>query len=76
MLESTSRTTEDVMAMIAGGPAVEENKGELSVCVTSGFLEYVEPLPQFVAGVERFQFKAAWREAMKSELDRQKPTGT
>ena len=39
MPESTSWTTEDAMAMMAGGPAVEENKGELSVCMPCGFPE-------------------------------------
>ena len=31
MLKSTSWTTEDTMAMMAGGPAAEENKEELNV---------------------------------------------
>ena len=34
------------MAMMAGGPAVEDNKGELRVCMASGFPEDVEPPPQ------------------------------
>ena len=76
ILESTSWTTENAMAMIAGGPAVEENKGKLSVCMPSDFPEDVEPPPQFVADVERSNYKAAWREAMKNELDGYKTTGT
>ena len=64
------------MAMMAGGPAVEENKGESNVCMPSGFQEDVEPPPQSVADVERSQYKAAWREAMKTELDGHKTTGT
>ena len=36
MLKTTSWTTEDAMAMMAGGPAVEENKGELSVRMPTG----------------------------------------
>ena len=43
MLKSTSWTTEDTMAILAGRPAVEENKGELSVRMPSGFPEDVEP---------------------------------
>ena len=31
--------------------------------------------PQSVADVERSKYKAAWREAMKNELDSQKTTG-
>ena len=41
----------------------------------SGFPEDVEPLSQSVADVERSKYKAAWREAMKSELDGHKTTG-
>ena len=60
------------MVMMAGGPAVEENKGELSACMSSGFPEDVEPPPQSVAYVERLKYKAAWCEAMK---DGHKTTG-
>ena len=59
MLKSTSWTTEDAMAMIAGGPAAEENKGELSVRMPSGFPEDVEPSPRSVADVQRSQYKTA-----------------
>ena len=62
--------------MTAGGPALEDNKGELCVCMPSGFPEDVEPPPQSVANVERSKYKAAWREAMKTELDGHKMTGT
>ena len=68
MLKSTSWTTEDAMAIMAGGPAVEENKREVSARMPSGFPEDVEPPPQSVADVERSQHKAAWHEAMKIEL--------
>ena len=57
------------MAMLVGGPAVEETKPELSVCMPSSFPEDVEPPPQSVADVERSQHKAAWREAMQSEVN-------
>ena len=33
------------MAMMTGGPAAEENKGGLSVCMPSGFPEGVQPPP-------------------------------
>ena len=56
------------MAIMAGGPAVEENKREVSARMPSGFPEDVEPPPQSVADVERSQHKAAWHEAMKIEL--------
>ena len=49
------------MAMMAGAPAAEENKGELSVRMPSGFPEDVEPPPQSVADIERSQYKPAWR---------------
>ena len=39
------------------------------------FSEDVEPFPQSVADVERSQYKAAWLEAMKSEVDGHKTTG-
>ena len=58
MLKRASWTTEDAMAMMAGGPAAGENKGELSVRIPSGFPEDVEPPPQSVADVERSQYKA------------------
>ena len=64
------------MAMMAGGPAAEENKGESDVCMQSGCPEDVEPPPQPVADVERSHYKAAWRKAMKTELDGHKTTGT
>ena len=63
ILKSTSWTTEDAMAMMAGGPV--ENKGELNVCMPSGFPADVQPLRQSAAEVERSQYKAAWHEAMK-----------
>ena len=56
MLKSTSWTTDDAMALMAGGPAAEENKGELSVRMPSGFPEDVEPPPQSVADVERSKY--------------------
>ena len=56
MLKSTSWTTEDAIAMMAGGPAMEENEGELSVRMPSGFPEDVEPPPQSVADVERSKY--------------------
>ena len=64
------------MAMMAGGPAAEENTGESNVCMPSGFPEDVEPPPQSMADVERSQYKAAWRKAMNTELDGHKTTGT
>ena len=51
ILESTSWTTEDAMVMMAEGPAAKENKGELSVCMPSGFPGDVEPPPQSVTDV-------------------------
>ena len=72
---STSWTTEDALALMAGGSAAD-NKGELTVRMPSGFPEHVEPPPQSVADVERSQYKAAWQEAMKIELDGHKTTGT
>ena len=76
ILANTSWTTEDAMAMMTGGPAAEENTGESNMCMTSGFPEDVEPPPQSVADVERSHYKAAWRKAMKTELDVHKTTGT
>ena len=64
------------MAMMAGGPVAEENKGESNVCMPSSFSEDVEPPPQSVADVECSQYKAAWRKAMKTELGGHKTTGT
>ena len=61
MQKSTSWTTEDAMAMMAGAPPAEENKGELSVCMPNGFPEDVEPPPQSVVDIERSQYKTAWR---------------
>ena len=49
------------MAMMAGAPPADENKGELSVCMPNGFPEDVEPPPQSVADIERSQYKTAWR---------------
>ena len=57
------------MAMVAGGSAVEDNKGESNVCMPSGFPEDVEPPPQSIANVERSQCKAVWRKVMKNVLD-------
>ena len=76
MLANTSWTTEDAMAMMARGLAAEENKGETNVCMPSGFRGDVEPPSQSVADVARSQYKAAWRKAMKTELDDHKTTGT
>ena len=59
MQKSTSWTTEDAMAMMAGAPAAEENKGELSVRMPSGFPEDVEPSPRSVADAQRSQYKTA-----------------
>ena len=55
---------------------MEQNKEESNVCMPSGFPEDVEPPPQSVADVERSQCKAAWRKAMKTELDGHETTGT
>ena len=63
------------MALLAGGSAVE-NKGKLSVCMPSGFPEDEEPPPQSTADVERSQYKATRRKAMKIELDSHETTGT
>ena len=76
ILANTCWTTEDAMAVVAGGPAAEENKRESNVCMPSVFPEDVEPTPQSVADVKRSQYKAAWRKAMKTELDGHKTTGT
>ena len=56
ILANISWTTEDAMAMMAGGPAVEENKRESNVCMPRGFQEDVEPPPQSVADVKRSQY--------------------
>ena len=48
---NTFWATEDAMAMMAGGPAVEENKGGSNVCMPSGFPEDVQPPPQSVAQI-------------------------
>ena len=53
-----------------------ENKGELSVCIPSGFPEDVEPPPQFVPGVECSQYKAARHEAMHIVFDCHTTTAT
>ena len=76
ILENTSWTTEDAMAMMAGGRAAEENTGESNLFLPSDFPEDVEPPPQSVADEERSQYKAAWRKAMKTESDGHKTTGT
>ena len=60
ILKSTSWTTEDEMAMMAGGPV--ENKGESSACMPSGLPADVEPPPQSVAEVGRPITK--WRGTM------------
>ena len=39
ILADTSWTTEDAMAMMAGGPAADNTKGESNVCMPSGFPE-------------------------------------
>ena len=75
ILANTSWTTEDAMPMMAAGPAAEK-KGESNVCMPSGFPEDVEPLPQSVADLERSQYKAACRKAMKTELDGHTTTDT
>ena len=49
------------MAVMAGGPVAEKNKGELSVRMPSVFPDDVQPTPQSVADIERSQYKAAWR---------------
>ena len=46
------------------------------MCTPSGFPEDRDPSPQSVANVERSLYRAAWREAMKTELDGHKTTGT
>ena len=53
MLKSTSWTTEDAMAMMAGGPAMEWGI-ERAHC----FSEDVQPPPQSVADVPRSHSKA------------------
>ena len=64
------------MVMMAGGPAAEENKGELSVRMPRHFPDDVEPSPQSLSDVESSQYKVAWHETMKVELDGHKTTGT
>ena len=64
---STSWTTKDEKAMMAGG-SVEYN-GELNVCMPSGFRADVEWPPQSAADVERSKYKAAWHKTTKIELD-------
>ena len=63
------------MAVMAGGPAVEE-KGKLSMRMPSGFPVDVEQPPLCVADVECSTYKAAWHEAMKIELDGHKTACT
>ena len=74
VLKSTSWTTEDAMAMMAEGPV--KNKGELKVCMPSGFSADVDRPPQSAADVDLSEYKAAWYEAMKNELDGHKTTDT
>ena len=62
ILKSTSWTTEDAMAMMAGRPV--ENKGGLSVSMPSVFPAVVEPPLQSAADVERSNYKADWHQAM------------
>ena len=45
------------------------------MCMPSGFPHDVKPPRQSVAHVERSPYKAAWRKAMKTELDGHKTTG-
>ena len=45
LLKSTSWTTEDALALMAGGPA-EDKKGEVSARMPSGFPEHVENRPR------------------------------
>lgn len=61
------------VGIIAGRPV--ENEGELNLCIPSDFPEYVEPLPQSVADVERSQHNTAWHDAMKIVLDGYKTAG-
>ena len=75
ILANTSWTTEDAMAMMVAGPAVEESK-ESNVYMSRGFLEDVEPSPQSVAGVERSKYRELRSNAMKTDLDGHKTTGT
>ena len=49
ILANTSWTTEDAMAMMAGGSAAEENTGESNVCMPSGFPEGVGRVPMLFA---------------------------
>ena len=54
ILKNTSWTMEDAMSILAGGPV--ENKGQLNVCMPSGFLADVEPTPQPAADIERSKY--------------------
>ena len=76
ILANTSCKTKDAMAMMAGGPAVEGNKGDSNACMPSGFPKDVEPLPQSVADLPRYQYKSAWRKAVKNNLEGRNTTGT
>ena len=60
--------------MMAGGPV--DNKGELKVCMRSGFPADVEPPPQSAADVERSKSKAACHAAVNIELNVHKTIGT
>ena len=64
------------MAVVPGGPAVEENEGESNVCMPRRFSEDAEPSPQYVADVERSKYKTVWSNAMNTELDGHQTTGT
>ena len=73
--DRTFWNTEGALAMMAGGP--DETKGELSVCMRSGFQADLEPTSQSVADVERSKYKVACQqEAIRIVLDGHKTTGT
>ena len=61
ILANRSWTKEDAMTKMAGGPAVGKNTRESNLFMPIGFPEDIEPPPQSVADVERFQYKEAWR---------------
>ena len=68
MLDRSSWTTEEEVALMAGRPAVKR-RGKLGMCMPSDFPEDVQPPPQSVADVERSRYKSVWHEATKLELD-------
>ena len=70
ILESTSWTTEDAMALMGRRTCCG------SVCMPSGFPKYIEPPPHSVAEMERSKYKVAWRAAMKTELHGHETTET